>query len=282
LTEDLFEAGATLDFLEKERATQLAGWSHYAKAMLEHPSFPERDLSSVRGGNLYAVLPESIRPGDPELRSNSLGMTETCGPHTFDRMDVELPESLRGSFGHSVPGVTHKVVDPDSGEVRGPNELGEICVRGYNVMQGLYKAEREDVFDSEGFYHTGDAGTFDADGVLFFQSRLGELIKTAGANVTPREVETALEACEAVREAYVVGLPDERRGERVAAAVVLQAEGEATEESLRAEVKGRLSAYKVPREIRFYAHEDLPFTDSGKIDKHALVALFETNPRPGG
>ena len=275
LTEDFFEPGATLDFLEKERATQVAGWPHYAKAMLEHPSFADRDLSSVRGGNLYEVLPDDIRPKDPELRSNSLGMTETCGPHTFDRMDIELPESLRSSFGHSVPGVHHKVVDPATGATLGADEFGEICVRGYNLMQGLYKVEREGTFDADGYYHTGDGGRFDADGVLFFESRLGDLIKTAGANVTPREVEAVLEACAPVREAYVVGVADDARGQRVAAAVVLQANGNATADSLRAEIKPQLSAYKVPREIHFYDHEDLPFTDSGKIDKAALVRLLE-------
>jgi len=280
LTEDSFEPGATLDFLERERATQVAGWPHYAKAMLEHPSFAKRDLSAVRGGNLYAVLPESVRPKDPELRSNSLGMTETCGPHTIDRMDIDLPEALRGSFGHSVPGVEHKIVDPKTGERLPTGEFGEICVRGYSLMQGLYKIEREDVFDADGFYHTGDGGYFDADGILFFQSRLGDLIKTGGANVTPREVEAILEAIPAVREAYVVGLPDPDRGQVVAAAIVAQSGEEATAEGLRAEARSQLSAYKVPREFQFYEHEDLPFTDSGKIDKRALIALIESRITP--
>ncbi|MCP4903830.1 MAG: AMP-binding protein [bacterium] len=276
LTEDSFEPGATLEFLERERATLVAGWPHYAKAMVEHPSFGERDLSTVRAGNLYEVLPDDLRPRDPELRSNSLGMTETCGPHTMDRMDFDLPEELRGSFGHSVPGVEHKVVDPKTGEELPAGEFGEICVRGYSLMQGLYKMEREEVFDAEGFYHTGDGGYFDADGVLFFQSRLGDLIKTGGANVTPREVEATLEAISAVREAYVVGLADADRGQLVTAAIVLQTGEQVTAEELRARVKSELSAYKVPRAFHFYSHEELPFTDSGKIDKRALIAMIES------
>jgi acyl-CoA synthetase (AMP-forming)/AMP-acid ligase II len=189
LCEEVFEAGATLDLLESERATIVAGWPHYSKALREHPTFATRDLSSIRAGNLYEVLPESVRPRDPELRSNSLGMTETCGPHTIDRMDVDLSEALRGSFGHSVPGLTHKIVDPATGETLPAGESGEICVRGYSIMQGLHKREREQTFDADGFYHTGDGGYFDADGVLFFQSRLGDMIKTAGATDTPRVVE---------------------------------------------------------------------------------------------
>jgi acyl-CoA synthetase (AMP-forming)/AMP-acid ligase II len=277
LSEDSFEAGATLDLLEREGATVVTGWDHYGKAMAEHPSYAERDLSAIRAGNLYPILPESLRPNDPELRTNSLGMTETCGPHTIDRMDVELPESLRGSFGHAVPGVEHVIVDPETGERLPAGELGEICVRGYSLMQGLYKVERAETFDADGFYHTGDGGYFDADGVLFFQSRLGEMIKTGGANVTPREVEAALEAIASIREAYVVGIPDADRGQIVAAGVVLQVgETTSTAETLRAALKKELSAYKVPREIHFFEHEALPFTDSGKLDKRALVELISS------
>jgi acyl-CoA synthetase (AMP-forming)/AMP-acid ligase II len=279
LTEDSFEPGETLKFLERERATLLAGWPHYSKAMAEHPSFADRDLSSIRGGNLYEMLPEDMRPPDPELRSNSLGMTETCGPHTMDRMDIEMPEKLRGSFGHSVPGVQHKIVDPETGATLLPEEFGEICVRGYSLMQGLYKIEREDIFDADGFYHTGDGGYFNAEGVLFFNARLGDLIKTGGANVTPREVEVVIEALPAVREAYVVGLPDKDRGQLVVAAVVLQSGQDVGAEELRLSVKAELSAYKVPKEFFFYTHEELPFTDSGKIDKRGLLAMIE---RVGG
>ena len=181
---------------------------------------------------------------------------------------------MRGSFGHSVPGTEHKIVDPETGDTLSPGEFGEICVRGYSVMQGLYKVEREDVFDADGYYHTGDSGHFDEDGVLFFKARLGDMIKTGGANVTPREVELAIEGCEGVREAYVVGLPDETRGQLVAAAVVLLSGATASEEALRTALKRQLSAYKVPRVLRFFAHEALPFTDSGKIDKRALIEVF--------
>lgn len=275
LTEDSFEPGATLEFLERERATVVTGWPHYAKAMVEHPSFAGRDLSAIRAGNLYEVLPETLRPEDPELRSNALGMTETCGPHTIDKMDEDLPEALRSSFGHSVPGVEHKIVDPVTGKDLPPGEFGEICVRGYSLMQGLYKIERGDTFDADGFYHTQDGGYFDANGILFFQARLGDLIKTGGANVTPREVEATLEAIPSVREAYVVGLADAERGELVHAAIVLQSGEPATGEELRARLKSELSAYKIPRAFHFYSHEKLPFTDSGKIDKRALIALIE-------
>ena len=274
LCEESFEPGATLEMLERERATVVAGWPHYAKAMAEHPSFPERDLSSVRGGNLYGVLPESARPRDPGLRSNSLGMTETAGPHTIGRMDQDLPESLRGSFGQAVPGVEHKVVDPESGERLAPGESGEICVRGYSLMLGLYKRERSEVFDEDGYYHTGDGGYFDADGYLFFEGRLGEMIKTGGANVTPLEIERVLEGYAEVKVAHVVGIPDPDRGQLVAAAVVLEAGSGADATEIRARVKAELSAYKDPRYLLVLSAERLPFTDTGKIDKRRLVTLL--------
>jgi acyl-CoA synthetase (AMP-forming)/AMP-acid ligase II len=273
LAEDAFEPGATLAYIERERATVVAGWPHYGKAMAEHPSFKQRDLSSIRTGNIYEILPPAARPADPTLRPNSLGMTETCGPHTIDDMRRDLPEQLRGSFGRSVPGLEHKVIDPTTGERLGAGGSGEICVRGYSVMQGLYKVEREAAFDDEGFYHTGDRGHFDDAGNLFFEGRLGDLIKTAGANVSPREVELALETIEGVKEAYVVGIPDPDRGQKVVAAVVVRADAVLTKEQIFAAVAKDLSAYKVPREILLYDRSALPFTDTGKIDKRSLQAL---------
>jgi acyl-CoA synthetase (AMP-forming)/AMP-acid ligase II len=201
-------------------------------------------------------------------------MTETGGPHTIDRMDVDLPERLRSSFGHPVPGLEHKIVDPETGQILPPGSSGEICVRGYPLMQGLHKVEREDVFDRDGFYHTGDGGYFDADGVLFFQGRLGDLIKTAGANVSPREVELSIEAFPEVQSAFVVGVPDPVRGQNVAAAVVLDSGQKLGVEELRERLRTDLSAYKIPRQVLFAPKAELPFTDSGKIDKRRLAELL--------
>lgn len=268
--QDVFEPGKTLDLIERERITLVAGWPHFGAAMAAHPSFAARDLSSIRAGNMYALLPESARPKDPELRANSLGMTETCGPHTFDRMEGDLPEKLRGSFGRSVPGTQHKVVDPETGQTLGPGEFGEICVRGYSVMQGLYKVEREDAFDADGYYHTGDAGWFDAEGHLFFKGRLGEMIKTGGANVAPRELELLMAAMPEVLSAHAVGIPHPERGENVAVAVVLREGASLEAATLVARLKGELSAYKLPRHVFFVTSADVPMTDSGKLDRRRL------------
>jgi len=274
ICEESFEPGETLALLEGERATIVASWPHYAKAMVDHPSFPERDLSSVRAGTLYEVLPEEARPSDPELRSNSLGMTETCGPHSIARMDVDLPEQLRGSFGLSVEGLTHKIVDPETGECLPPGSQGEIFVRGYSLMQGLYKQEREETFEPDGFYATGDAGHLDEEGYLFFKARLGEMIKTSGANVAPREVETVIDSFPEVQVSYVVGLPDPVKGQLVAAAIVLNHGASLDSETTRERLRSDLSSYKVPRHVFFFEKNALPFTDSGKIEKRKLAELL--------
>jgi acyl-CoA synthetase (AMP-forming)/AMP-acid ligase II len=274
LCQEAFEPGATLELLERERATSVMGWPQYTQAMRDHPDFHTRDLSSIESGSMLDLLPESERPKDPQLRSNSLGMTETCGPHTYGRMDVDLPEHLRGSFGKALDGVTHKVVDPETGARLPTGEHGEICVRGYSLMQGLYKCEREDVFDEEGFYHTGDGGHFDAEGHLFFKARLGEMIKTGGANVTPREVEIVMDGMDEVQMSFVVGVPHPVRGQNVAAAVVLNEGEKLTSDELRTRLREELSAYKVPRHLFFFDREELPFTDSGKMPKKILTAML--------
>jgi acyl-CoA synthetase (AMP-forming)/AMP-acid ligase II len=277
LCEEVFDPERTLRFLERERATVAIGWPHFGKALAEHPSRRERDLSALRAGNVPDILPDEACAADPELRPNALGMTETCGPHTWGGSG-RLPEALRGSFGHALPGIEHKIVDPATGATLPVGESGEICVRGYNVMLGLHKVERERTFDADGFYHTGDGGFFDARGVLYFQGRLGEMIKSGGANVTPAEVEAVLSAQPEIREAYVVGVADAERGEVVAAAVVLAENERLDAEELRARLRRELAAYKVPRHVHFAAPGTLPFTDSGKIDKRRLRALLSAAP----
>jgi acyl-CoA synthetase (AMP-forming)/AMP-acid ligase II len=273
VVERAFESEKTLAFLERERVTVAVGWPHFGQALAEEQRVAKRDLSALRAGNLPNVLPASLVHPDPRRRSNSLGMTETCGPHTW-WPEATLPESLAGSFGRAVEGVEHKVVDPETGETLAAGDFGEICVRGYNVLQSLYKIEREETFDADGYYHTGDGGRFTRDGVLYFEGRLGDMIKTAGANVTPSEVEAALAAFSEVKAAYVVGVPDPVRGQNIAASILLEPGATADPETLRARLKERISAYKVPRHLFIEQGGSLPFTDSGKIDKRRLAVML--------
>lgn len=272
--EEQFEPGATLELIERERVTQVLGWPHMAKALVDHPSFADRDLSSIRAGSMAALLPQHLQADADVPTANSLGMTETLGPHTFDTRD-ELPPGKVGSFGRSVPGVEHKIVDPITGEDLPDGQVGELWLRGYSVMVALHKRERAETFTVDGWYRTGDAGWFDRDGHFYFTGRMGDLIKSSGMNITPREVEEVLEAMDEVVMAYVTGIEHPDRGEDVVAAVALRPGEELDEADARARVKEELASYKVPRRIAVFGDQtELPWLDSGKVDRRQLTAIL--------
>lgn len=273
--EDVFEPGATLDLIERERVTQVLGWPHMAKALVDHPTFGERDLSSIRAGNVTALLPQDQQLEADVPKANSLGMTETLGPHTFDPK-VPLTPEQEGSFGHSVPGVEHKIVDPVTLEDLPVGEIGELWLRGYSLMIGLHKRERADTFTPDGWYRTGDAGRFDEDGHFYFTGRMGDLIKSSGMNITPREVEVVLEEMPEVVMAFVTGVDHPDRGQDVVAAIALRPGEQLDADEARARVKAEIASYKVPRHIAVFADQtELPWLDSGKVDRRRLAALLE-------
>jgi acyl-CoA synthetase (AMP-forming)/AMP-acid ligase II len=265
-----FEPGLALDLIEREGATIATGWPQQGKTMSEHPSYtPERVRTVVRT-SMPDLVPAAQRP--PEVNSTSLGMTEMCSSHTLWNQYDPLPDSRRGTFGKSMPGIAHKVVDPDTLEEVPIGVDGELWARGYSLMQGLQRREREDVFEPDGWYRTGDAGHFDDDGWFYFTGRLGEMIKTpGGANVTPAEVEGTLMTYPEVLEAYVTGIPAEGGGELVVGAVVPRGEIELDGDELRARLKQDLSAYKVPKHLWVCPKSELPFLPSGKIKKQDLA-----------
>ena len=274
--EDQFEPGATLELIERERVTQVLGWPHMAKALIDHPTFKDRDLSSIRGGSYAALLPQHLQADAEVPRANSLGMTETLGPHTFDSKDNPLPPDKEGSFGFSVPGVEHKIVDPVTLEDAALGQTGELWIRGYSLMLGLHKKERGEVFTADGWYRTGDGGYFDADGHFYFTGRMGDLIKSSGMNITPRDVELALEALPEVVLAFVCGIPAGERGEDVVAAVALSPGETLDEDEARKRVKEEIASYKVPRRILVFGSQtELPWLDSGKVDRRRLAAILE-------
>ncbi|MDQ1500856.1 MAG: hypothetical protein QOI86_4196 [Actinomycetota bacterium] len=268
-----FEAGAALELMERERATRITGWSNVIRAVLTHPSRRQRDLSSIP-----ILSGESVgNAHDP--RANVLGMTETIGPHMlFDARQPlpDLTDDLFGSNGYPVPYVEHRVVDPVTAEPVSDGTEGELCLRGYNLMAGLYKREREEVFDADGWYRTGDHGTF-RSGLFFFTGRRDTLIKTAGNNVAPLEVELAMLALPEVKETFVLGVPDPER-EQVVAAVVVPVPGALVEPNeLRDRLHKQLSAYKVPRHILVLDAESVPRLGMGKPDLLALQTLLAAN-----
>ncbi|MGO9521854.1 class I adenylate-forming enzyme family protein [Mycobacterium sp.] len=276
LAQDVFEAGSTLALLERERATFISCWAQASRAMADHPDFAKRDLSSVRGGTMFEALPPDRRPREPDLAPNLLGMTETGGPHTMVEVpDTPLPPELRGSFGIPLPGVVqHRIVDPVSGAEVPAGQEGEIQVRGQIVMNGIYKQERHEVFGPDGWYATGDRGWFDDAGHLYFTGRASSLIKTAGSNVSPAEVEAVLDSTPEVLHSFVVALPHPVRGQVVGAAVVPANGARLSVETIVAHARRNLSTFKVPTVIRLVAENDLPMLPTGKVDRQGLVRVL--------
>jgi len=275
LAQDVFEPASTLALLERERATYVSCWAQASQAMADHPDFAKRDLSSVRGGTMLQALPPERRPSETDLTPNLLGMTETGGPHTMVEVpDTPLPTERRGSFGIPLPGVVqHRIVDASGAEVA-PGQHGEIQVRGQILMNGIYKQERHEVFSPDGWYSTGDRGWFDDAGHLHFAGRVSALIKTAGSNVSPAEVESVLDAMPGVLHSFVVGLPHPVRGQVVAAAIVPSHAVQLSTEAVIAHARRNLSSFKAPTVVAVIAESELPMLPTGKVDRQGLVRLL--------
>ncbi|OBI83444.1 class I adenylate-forming enzyme family protein [Mycobacterium asiaticum] len=272
------DAGAVLDLIEAERPTITNGFVAGIDHLTEDPSYPRRDLSSLRRGNLYPIMAPETRPADPELRHNMLGLTEAGSVLLISDDESDQPEHRRGSYGKPAPGFQTLIVDPDTGVPVRPGLVGEIvgelCIRGPHVMQGYYKRSREQCFDADGWFHTGDLVRADDDGFMYFVGRRSGMIKTGGANVSAAEVEKTLATLGVT--AHVFGLPDARRGQVVVAVVALPDSATAfDEEALRDRLKTELSSYKIPRRFIALPRTDIPLLSSGKVDLEQLKRLFD-------
>ena len=252
------DPAAAMELIERERGTGVIGWPTFVQTIRAHPDYPRRDLSSA------AMLVEgpadvSMR-GVPGERPTHRGMSETGG--SFFCTDV-------------------RVVDPGTGEPVPRGEEGELLVRGPGAMVGYYKKEAWEVFDADGWFHTGDVvSQLPDDPRIFFGGRNTELIKCAGANVSPKEVEAVLDEFEDVQHSFVVGLEDEERGEAVVAVVVPRDPATFDAPAVEARARAALSAYKVPRRYVVAREEDIPLLATGKLDRRRLTAMVREGTLP--
>lgn len=269
------DAAETLDLLEAEKPTMTNGFVAGIAHLARHPSLADRDLSSLRRGNLYPIMAPDVRPADPELRHTMLGMTESGSVILACADESDQPEHRRGSFGKPVPGFDVKVVDPDTGRPVAGGETGELCVRGPFMMQRYYKRSREECFDADGWFHTGDLVRTDDDGFFYFIGRRGAMIKTAGANVAPAEVERAIAKVTGGVVAHVIGLPDAERGQLVAAVIAVEEGARFDEADCRERLAAELSAYKIPRRFVAVPAARIPMLSSGKVDMSRLAEVFD-------
>ncbi len=265
-----FDPDKALRIIQRDRVTLFQGVPTMYGAMLHHPDRGEHDTSTLvlcaSGGSAMPV--ELMRGFEQAFDATILegyGLSETSPVASFNHPDRERKP---GSIGTPIEGVEMKVVDDDGVEVS-QGEVGEIVIRGHNVMRGYWN--RPDATDEairDGWFHTGDMAKIDEDGYFFIVDRKKDMIIRGGYNVYPREIEEVIYEHPAVREAAVLGIPHDEYGEEVAAAVALKQGETVAPEELRDYVKQQVAAYKYPRQVWFV--DELPKGPTGKILKREI------------
>jgi long-chain acyl-CoA synthetase len=265
-----FEPGKALEIMQRDGVTIFQGVPTMYSAILHHPGREAYDTSTLKvcvsGG---AALPGEVMRAFEEAFGcrilEGYGLSETSPVASFNPPDRERKV---GSIGIPIEGVEMKAVDDDDNEVPA-GEVGEIVIRGHNVMKGYWEMPDATAEAMRGgWFHSGDMARVDEDGYFFIVDRKKDLIIRGGFNVYPREVEEVLYEHPAVREAAVVGFPDDSLGEEIGAAVALKEGAEADAGVLKAYVKEQLAAYKYPRRIWFV--DELPKGPTGKILKREI------------
>jgi fatty-acyl-CoA synthase len=272
---EAFDARRVLQTIHRERCTSLYGVPTMFIAELECPDFASYDLTSLRTGVMAGALcPEPLMRRVmtdmhlPEI-AIAYGMTESSPGITMTPRDSSVAQRSQ-TVGVVLPELEVKIVDPVTGAERATGERGELCCRGYNVMKGYYNnpAATSAAIDADGWLHTGDEASVDAEGYFRITGRIKDLIIRGGENIAPKEVEDRLREHEAVADAYVYGVADPFFGEAVAAAARLKPNATATGEELIVWCAAVLAKFKVPKYVRFVS--EFPMTASGKIQKYKL------------
>jgi long-chain acyl-CoA synthetase len=267
-----FEAGKALEIVERDRATVFMGVPTMYNALLNHPERERFDVSSLQvcvsgGASLPVELLHAFEDAFGCTILEGYGLSETSPVASFNHPDaVRKP----GSIGTPVDGVEMKLVDEAGADVP-LGEVGEILIRGHNVMKGYWRRPEAtaEAISADGWFASGDLARMDEDGYFFIVDRKKDMIIRGGYNVYPREIEEVLYSHPAVREVAVVGVPHPELGEEVGAAVALKPGADATAEDLRDFVKEQIAAYKYPRLVWFV--DELPKTATGKILKREIV-----------
>ncbi len=267
----VFNARMTLDVLEQERCTGFVGVPSMLIAMLEDESFPSRDLSALRFINVGGapVPTELVIKCESAFQAeiaNGYGQTECSGSMTCIR-SKDSTEKKSSTCGKALPGVSLKIVGKDGGIVE-LGRQGELCYQGPGRMLGYLNMEDDQTIDEDGWLHTGDLATMDAEGYITLVGRLKDIIIRGGENISPTEIENFLLKHPDVDEASVFGIPDQKYGEIVCAAIRSRSKGHASADEIRAWCKDNISLWKIPEHISFV--NEFPATPSGKIQKFIL------------
>ena len=270
-----FDPEEVLKAVHEERCTALLGVPTMFIAELEHPDYEEYDTGSLRTGIMAGspcpeeVMKQVVNDMGAEEITIAYGQTESSPVITQTR--TEDPIELRVStVGRKLPDVEVRIVDVETGEDAGAGAQGELYTRGYHVMRGYYKMpeETEEAIDEEGWLHTGDLAVMDEDGYVKITGRAKDMIVRGGENVYPREIEEFLYTHPGVSDVQVYGVPDERYGEQVAAAVIKKKDASLAEDDVKEFCRESIARFKVPEYVEFV--EEYPMTASGKIQKYKL------------
>ncbi len=272
---ETFDPLRALQYIESEKCTTLYGVPTMFIAELEQLDFHNLDMSSLRTGIMAGALcPEPLmREVMDRMHLTELaiayGLTEASPGITLTPRNDSV-ELRTQTVGRALPEVEVRIVDPATGEECPTGAAGELCCRGYNVMKGYYNNPRAtaEAIVTDGWLRTGDQATMDAQGYVRITGRIKELIIRGGENIAPKEIEDLLRGNPKIVDIYVYGVPDERLGEEIAAAIRLKPGEMATADEIRQFCEGRIARFKIPRLIRFV--DSFPMTASGKVQKFKL------------
>ena len=277
ITTTHFAPAAALEQIERERATWLYSvFPPITMALLTDPSFGARDLSRVRG-LLNVAPPDTMRLIQDGFAGainvgGHFGMTEMSGAITCNEWDATAEEQA-GTHGAPLPETEVRAVDPETGAERPPGVPGELLVRGRGLFRGYHRdPELTAAALAGGWLHSGDLGVVDEQGLVTYLARLKDMLKVGGENVAPAEIESHLSTHPAVKLVQVVGAPDERLGEVVAAFVELAPGREATAEELVEHCRGRIASFKVPQHVRFVDEWPMSATKIQKFQLREQIA----------
>src|SRR5215813_966937 len=270
---DRFTGRAALELIDRERVTFVPSAPASLIAMLNDPELPRFSLRSLRvvitgGASCPVETIRAFRARFPGQLIELYGMLET-GFHTFTRFGDD-PEAVAGSIGREAPRMQLRLID-EHGRDAPPGAEGEIAAKGPSVHLGYYKnpAANAELFTADGWFRTGDLGVRDPSGNVRIVGRLKEMINRGGKKFFPREVEEILYAHPAVLHAAIVGVPDPRLGERNCLCVIPRPGKTLTLDEMVGYLKDSVATYKLPEAIEVF--DELPFTPTGKIQRHVLV-----------
>ncbi|WP_420891162.1 AMP-binding protein [Minwuia thermotolerans] len=271
---EAFEPESTLRAVSEEKCTALYGVPTMFVAELQHPDLKSFDLSQLRTGIMAGapcpteVMKRCVSEMNLSEVTIAYGMTETS-PVSFQSAVDDPLERRVSTVGRIQPHVECKVID-ENGETVAPGVQGELCTRGYSVMKGYWdEPERTaEAIDADGWMHTGDLATIDAEGYCNITGRVKDMLIRGGENVYPREIEEYLYRHPEISDVQVFGVPDAKYGEEICAWVVKKPGSDLDEQAVKDFCQGQIAHYKIPRHVRF--RDELPMTVTGKPQKFRM------------